>query len=376
MKLYLRDLQRHRAMPIDDYSSFSVTRKHAGISTWTLKYSAESRMAASLSAGDGILLEDGDRTFSGPAGGPHRKRNAKENTVELLGYGDDVWLARRWTQPCPPPYTASVHDAQTGLGETVIKHYVRANLGADAVAARQLPGLVVAPDQQRGPQITQQFRFDVLSEALASCALAADDLGWDMGQGVENYDKRAIVFDVARPRDMTKTAKFSIGLRNLAEFEYEIKAPDANYVLVAGAGDGTERVFRERGDSASIAKWGRIEGPLHDRRDSPFLDQLEQSLTEDLAKGKNKIALSFKAVDTKNLVFGRDWGLHDYVTVEVDGAPLTEMVRETTETWEPGKPKDVSVVVSTPDALPPDVPRIFAAQRATALRASQLERTQ
>jgi len=382
LQLYLRDTSRRRIGEIDDYKSFSVTTKHTGVGAWNLIFRRDNRLAQYLNSGVGLIaLDENGLVVSGPYSSPNVKDDGQVRDLQLSGHDDQYWLSTRNALPCSPNYAGAPfiyddepYDEQTGKAETVAKHYVSFALGEDALVSRQLPGLVIAPDFGRGLEVAQQARFDPLNELLSSIALAGGDLGYSIKQYVNGYDETDLVFDIVEPTDKTSFVRFSRSLGNLGKYEYEDNRPEFNYLRVAGGGEGVGRAFVEGGDAASIEKWGLIEGPLRDRRDTTELAQLEQTLYEDLVAGASKLSLSIEPKDTQFLKYGVHWGLHDRVTVEVDGEIFTGIVREVTRTWSQDKPSEIRVVVGTPESVALNVPRLFIAQKRVAARTAQLER--
>ncbi len=70
------------------------------------------------------------------------------------------------------------YDTAQGSTETVLKHYVQNNAVSPADPKRKIPGLSVAPDQQRGiPDDRYMARFQRLSDLLQDVS-AAQEMGW------------------------------------------------------------------------------------------------------------------------------------------------------------------------------------------------------
>ena len=125
----------------------------------------------------------------------------------------------------------------------------------------------------------------------------------------------------------------------------------------------------------SVATWGRIEGPLIDRRDTNDPVQLAQSAAATLAKGAASLSIDSTINDTEGIKFWKHWGLGSRVTMVIDGVTYTDIVREVDVSWASAdSPMLVRPLVGSPAARRPDVPGLFTAQRANALRVSQLER--
>lgn len=326
IKLYVRNSALERVAEIDEFGSLDAVIRFNGASTWVLDCPIEVA-AKGLTFGGGIVVEraeDDAPLFSGPLSTSERKRDDKGDQLLVGGVDDTAWLARRLAYPVPagPPYSTSVSDVRAGAAETVIRQYVNVNLGPGAVAARRVAGLALAADQGRGSQVTGRARFDKLLPFLQGLAVAGGDLGFKVVQAGAGLE-----FQVYVPQDRRESAVFSPELGNLSSYSYSLEGADANYFIAGGTGEGTARTFVERGDSESIVTFGRIEDFL-DHRNTAVVDELQQEITDEIAKRAEKVGLSLAPIDTDSVAFGRDWGLGDRVSVDIDGERIEDVVRE------------------------------------------------
>jgi hypothetical protein len=194
--------------------------------------------------------------------------------------------------------------------------------------------------------VTGNARFETVLELLQSLALAGGDLGFRVIQVEDTLE-----FQVYEPRDQSTFVIFSRDLGNLAAFNYETDGPEANYFIGAGSGEGTARVFVEKGDAASIASYGRIE-QFRDRRDTADVPQIEQTLDQEIAAKSDRTAAGLTPTDTEAFAFLTDWWLGDRATGVVDGIPIVEVVRELSLTLTPDT-EQVLPVIGTPGASAP-----------------------
>lgn len=268
--------------------------------------------------------------FSGPVITPAFQANSEDPTgsLTIAGVTDTVALADAlaWPQPSNPDPTTQTasHDVRTGAAETVMHAYVNANIGPGAPVARQKAGLVLGTDGQRGPSLTKRARFPVLGNLLHECAVISD-LGFRVVQRSSD-----LVFETFPVSDRTKTIRLDVLNGTLASQAVAVSAPGATRVIVAGQGDLVERQFVARDNAESIqaeTDWGRRIERFVDQRQTDVIAELEQAGDELLAE-EGFTAVSVKAVpmDDTTMVFGKDWGLGDRVTVVVDGAESTAIV--------------------------------------------------
>lgn len=371
VRLFTRDAALRRTGQVEDFRSLTVPLRFNRTSTWLLELDATSPAVALLGRTVGLIVErDGVTLLSGPVVSINRESSGDRDTVTVTGVDDTVWLERRLALPVPsgPPYTAAEYDDKQGPAETVLRWYVDRNLGPAATTARRLPYLTLPGDLARGSTVRGFGRFHTLLELLQPLALAGGDLGFrivQVGAGLQ--------FQVYVPTDRTATAVFSRELGNLAAYAYATTAPVADYVIVAGQGEGTLRSFAEGGTQADIDVYGRIE-QFRDRRDVDDPAILPQALTEALAESKPGTALSITPIDTAAVKFGVDYNLGDRVSVLIDGEQIQDVVREVTLSLTADRGEQIAPLVGTPGAANPSALALFARQERLDRRISNQER--
>lgn len=233
-------------------------------------------------------------------------------------------------------FANSAYDARTGVCETILRQYVdfnaiTAQTDLDNVS-RVVPGLALLADGAHGSTVPGNLRFDALitkdnSGALQQLARASNPaLGFKVVQA-----GTALNFTVYVPADKTSNAKFSMELGNLADFDYVIEAPDldteGNAVIVGGGGVGTLRIFISGSDAASIGRWGRSE-TFVDARDTSDIATLVARRDEALAAAKERVSFSAELAPVASMIYGSDYDLGDKVSVSIDGAQITDIIRE------------------------------------------------
>ena len=371
LRLFARDASLRRTGQIEDYRTLTTPLRFNKVSGWVLTLDAASAGARLLTRGAGLIVErDGVTLLSGPVTGLETVLDADRETLVVTGVDDTVWLDRRLALPVPagPPYTAAAYDTTSGPAETVMQYYVDRNLGPAATAARRLAGLTLPADQGRGSTVYGAARFHTLLELLQTLALAGGDLGFrivQVGTGLQ--------FQVYAPADRTKTALFSRDFGNLRGYQYKLTVPTADYLYVAGQGEGTARTIVEGSDAAAVARDGRFESFV-DQRDTADPAALAQSLTENLAEKAATTSLSLSPIDTAAVTFGRDYLLGDRVTAVIGGTVIKDVVREVVLGIAGDGVERLTPVVGTPNASNPAVPDLFDRQAAQERRLSQIER--
>lgn len=367
-EIYLRNAALEIVGQVDDFTKLEAVIRFNTAGSWILDVPAS--LASKLGPGAGIVARRGATVlFSGPVTEPSRNWSKDTDSLSVAGITDECHPDDRLALPADPPYTADDYDVRTDDAETVIKGYVDANLGPSADPDRRPPGgLVLGPNLHRGSTVTGRARFDNLGDLIRSLAVAGGDLGWRIVQ--QGTD---LVFDVYEPMDRSATAKFSPALGNLRSFSYKPTVSKANYVIVGGGGQGTGRVFVEGGDAGQIARWRRRIETFRDRRDTTVVGELNQTRSEELASNAEKLALTIAPIDTSAVQFLRDYNLGDRITVEVDGTPIVDVVREVKLTID-SSGETITPTAGTPEAAGKGWLGVFGQVRSLARKVGQLER--
>jgi hypothetical protein len=311
-QLYVRDENLNRVEPIDDYTRFDFIPRFNQPGSWVLELPTNTPAAKELiKPKSGVIVKKGKKTiFSGPVTSPKRKFDTESDNLTVSGSCDMIHIFRSLLYPASSghPYDVA-YDVRTGNAESIMKAYLNDNIGANANPERKVPFLNTEVEKGLGKKVTGRMRFHNMVEKFAELALVGGSLGFRVVQvGKE------LQFQVYQPEDKTRTILFSPMLGNLLDFEYSTEAPEANYVIVGGGGEGADRLLLEKGDSASIAKYGRIESFI-DRRDTTEIPELQQALDEELLDKGEKSGLSISPIDTEGMTFGKDYVLGDKVSV-------------------------------------------------------------
>lgn len=324
--VYLRDTDLSRLGELP-FTQLDMRLLFSDVSTWTLEMPADVEIAGDIRFGQGIIVERNNQIIlSGPISHIDYRWDSNSNAFNLSGVDDTSVLFDRLAPPVPsgPPYSATDYDVRTGVASTIMRQYVNVNASAGAVAARQVPGLILGtPDPLVGSTVTGRARFDNLLALLQSLAVAAGDLGFRV---VQSETTAEIIFQVYQPSDKTESVIFSPQLGNLRAFRYSAQVADVNYVVVGGGGEGTARTFYEQGDADSISYFNRRIEQFRDRRDTSVAGELTQTANEELANGAARTSLEITPIDTEGLAFVTDYWLGDKVTVVANGAKRGQTV--------------------------------------------------
>lgn len=318
----------------EDLVGFQAVLRWNNIGTWKCVLPVGHRMGEYLrQPGAGIVVStDLGTLLSGPTTAVVTKQDTTnpDGTYEITGLDDSVVLKERLAYPTPTTadVTAQVnaYDVRTGVAEDIMKAFVTANIGPTAPAARRVAGLTVETSAGRGSTVTGSGRFQTLQELLSGLA----DLS-GLGYTIEQVGT-ALQFQVYSPVDRSASVRLDLYNGKLTRTEYAYSQPKATRTIVGGSGDLAARTFIERSTTESAtaeSAWNRRIEVFTDQRSNTTLADLQQAGDEILTKdGKTIVTVSINPSDDQTMLFGKDWGLGDKVTVVVGETQLTSVVTE------------------------------------------------
>jgi hypothetical protein len=339
-EIWLRDRNLQRIHPIEDLVQLTLNMKFNEAGNWTLEMPLDSsdvdRLIQVRAQGGGlagiIVTRAGQPIFSGPI----RHVEVLENWDKREGdkhvfYGiDDTGLLL--SRLAMPPNQRGEYQAGagTGIGFDVIRgkaesgliRLVRKNMAEEAPPARKIPGLITAPDLERGKTVTLRSRYHPLMEKLKEGATAGGKLGFRVIQ----IDNGAIQFQVYQPEDKTNKVVFSRERGNLGGYRYYVEAAESNFAVAGGSGEGTSRYFEFTGDEPSRFLYGTWETFL-DRRDTADKEELTQAMVTHLEEKTEKTELEIRPLDIYPTRFLLEYSLGDKATVEARGEKIQDIIR-------------------------------------------------
>lgn len=310
-RIYIRDSQFRRIGEITDYTKLDLIPRFNNVGSFVLDLPTDSYAAKELTKPKHglIVTRDGKHLFSGTVTSRKRSFSSSGDSMIISGKDDMQFLANRLAYPVPSAdFSLADYDVRTGKAETIMKEYVSFNTGPETTISSRRD-LTIEADRGLGDTITGRARFQNLLEFLSSLALKGGGLGFKVV-----HVEESLQFQVYQPTDKTKSAFFSPLLGNLSSFEYSNDNPEANFVIVGGGGEGKNRIIQWKGDSESITKYGRIE-TFADRRDTSDINELNESVDEELVTKSEQNSFSFTPIDTPQLSFGKDYALGDKVSI-------------------------------------------------------------
>ncbi len=303
--------------------------RDADVGTFQITVPSDDPLSRRVAAGWRVIIQDsGVTVLSGPVTEVSEDTQARDRT--LTGVSDLIHVQDRilfgdptkiWTgQTAEGKYTRS------GPAETVIRDIVHANVGTGAVTGRRQDGFTVTASQGRGKTVKVNDRDKRVLDVIRPLART----GGVTFDAVQEDDSR-IVFRFRVPADRSRAVRFTAQNGGLDEGSYSLVAPTVNAAMAAGQGTGT---YLNRREYVRATSWGRRVEEFVDQTSTDDDAEIKQAADELLDEGREGASASITAQEVPGLRFGTDYWLGDTVTVEFDGATVSESVRQVDLTWD------------------------------------------
>jgi hypothetical protein len=320
-------------LPVD-LVKFQAVLRLRNVGSWAITLPNDHHLVDDLRAtGAGIVVTGPSGVvLSGPMTNATYTANAEHPDGDwvIQGVDDSVILGERLAYPQPSNSDVTTQDTefdtQSGAAETVIYHYVDANIGPSASVARQIPELTLGTDLGRGNTVTVSARFDRIGELIGPIA-EESGLGFDVVQ-----NGGVLEFSVFVPTDRSAYVRMDIDNNQLTQTEYVYSAPVTTRAIVAGQGEGVNRTLIEATSTESLASetaWGRRVERFIDSRNGATVAALNQAGAEELAvNGTTLTKVSVTPTDDTTMQYGVDWNLGDKVSVVVADQTVSTTITE------------------------------------------------
>jgi hypothetical protein len=348
---------------IGAYQSISLTPMHNGVGQATFTIDADHPRAFDLmQEGARVVITSephtiDDAIITGPIRGMSGAGPGPRANI-TFSVEDDYRVMQQilgWPNPTGDIFHQGYDDDGETLGdyhriqgpaETVVKGFVAANnprLG--------LP-ITIAPDGARGSDIDVRMRMHPLTERLMP-AVDLAGIGVRVRQTSLGPYGGGLTLDVYEPVTRERTITESSGI--LVEWGWSRSGPTNTRVIVGGQGEGIDRDFRLKTDTAREAAWGpaSVHEVFRDARDVELgnYDLLDKRADETLAEGAPTAGLKLRLAETETFRYGRTVLVGDKVTVTVaPGVEITDVLRSANITHSTEAGLRIEPVVGDPTA--------------------------
>lgn len=312
---------------IDNYLSFSFTRRYHSPGEFEIVTNRKIPYSDKLTLNNLILLGAQACKVGIIRYREISMNDSGEEILTVKGFSLETILRQRIT--IPPEGLA--YDLQEAAAETVMKHYVQRNcLGIPEMA---FPDFTIAADQNRGISLSWQSRYKNLADELEQISLLSG-LGWCI---TLDLSQKRWVFDVFEGQDRTVNQQDRSSVIFSPDFD-NIQSQDfcdsiiqyGNYAIVAGQGEGTDRLIQTMGSDATGYLRHVVFVDARDVVDSAGLINRGTSALLDLQE-----ALSFQSgiLFSGPFTYQKDWDVGDIVTIQNRdwGITMDSRITEVTE---------------------------------------------
>lgn len=259
----------------------------------------------------------------------HREIELDENGKQTENWRIKALSLKTFTsQRLIYPAPEKAHEEVTGDVETVMRHFVDTQMINPVDPNRVFPNLVLADNQNRGPEIEEKARYDPLNEKLKELS-ELHGLGWNIELDLQN---KQFVFVINEGRNLVANqvglpqAIFSTEFETIESLEYtESDLEYKNFAIVAGQGEGIYRKIVQIGEAVGKDRYEMFV----DARDLTTNAGLVKRGNEKLAEHAQEVYLGGQILTTSRLIFDEDYSVGDMVTVRDKGWGVTMDTRIT-----------------------------------------------
>ncbi|MEU9404780.1 siphovirus ReqiPepy6 Gp37-like family protein [Streptomyces sp. NPDC048281] len=361
------DRNLKRIGEIDEWISLDFTVRLAQEGAWQLLIKSGTRQSDLIQKGGGIVIwQDGVDTpvLSGPVDTFQKYWTKLQHTgpgsLYIAGKCHNTLAYRRLAFPDPSKAVTSQYQGDRWQRlvsplkpmERVIWEELYNSLGPGALSDRRVSGINWGEEPDGfvlpWPKASDYLRMDGIGSKIED---------WFTSKGVAyrfiyNPDTQQIDFKVFRPRDLSKTVRFSPDLGNLREYIWTLTAPKLTRAIVGAAGEKRERYYYQKVDADTESEWGMSIEQFVDRADiqlkvdtstgepvksdsamtaddvADAKDAIEDAASTALSDGAGNGNFQIYPIDTSECAFGKHYFVGDKVTVAVDGTEYVDVVRE------------------------------------------------
>lgn len=303
--------------------------RDADLGTWTVTVDASDDLAARVTAGWRVIIQDDTLAISGRVRAIDWATSGAAIDKTLTGVDELHALAARVVYPNPakaPAVQDRSHWTMTAPAETLIRELAWRNTGSAALLARRTPRFVTAASQGRGRSMKVSERFGNLLEVSRKIARAGGITFSALDEGDTILLRQRI------PRDLSRQVRFTDLNGGLVDGKIGLVGPTVTAAIVAGQGEGADRQISEV--VAETDLWQcRIE-TLVDRRDTSDGAVQDEAGIEAVTEGAATATASMDVVEIPGAVLGIDYQLGDTVTAQLADASVSAPVRAAEITWD------------------------------------------
>ena len=331
MTIQLMDFSFVKLGELAQFESLRITRSYCGTGSVSLTLDPRAKGGGALVPGV-LMLPDEQNAFL-----IEDVQALSRNVLTVKGCMLKGLAKRR---VCVPPLDSGARPYQDfgwdrfiGSAEAAYLHYADNNLIDPEDAARAIPNLEAAANQDRGETLPWQARFDRLDTLFASIG-ETTGLGWDILPDIEN---QRFLFTAWEGVDRTAgdaLCLISEESGNAAAVTYrQIRSGSATTAYAGGAGEDEDRFILCEGASAQGADRRELWAEAGSIEDADLLSLYAQTKLGDAGV---KTTITATLIDSGACRYGRDYDVGDLVLMRGRFGSAQIRIAAMTETWENG----------------------------------------
>lgn len=326
------------------YQSLEIIEKYQGVDSFKMVMASQALYASEIENGRLLYLPREDRSLFLIEQIQEDVDEGKDQKTVAGRSVDGFALVERKVD-----VTGFDYDSVVSLpAETAMKYYVNAHAGPGASIARQIPGLVIAPDLGRGSAVSYDARFQNLLTILVEFGKVSG-LGWRAAFDPDNLE---VPFDVVEGADRTDTVFFDFDFETLSGWtRLDSIADSKTLAIVAGQGDLAAREIVKRYLGSEPSGFDRRE-EFVDARDVKIGETavLEQRGDAFLSQRAPERSLEATINEQGSFKLGVHWFNGDIVTIrnESRGLEYGARVIEVHKKWTTSEAPEIKSVLDRP----------------------------
>lgn len=311
--------------------TLSAVVRHLATGTWRLTAPSVGLEVPDVDQVDSIILWDQSqparvvfaglvRPIAGAQGTVVKRLNADGSFVEITGVDLYGILGHRtaWPTPTTDPPWADSHDQRSGLGSEVAAGFISANLGASAIASRQVVDVSVI-DTSAGLSSTWLGRLQPLDQLVGRVCRESG-----IACRVRMTSPGAISFTLTSPTDRS-TEIVITDQGDLETVERLLLLAGSSHVIAAGQGELTARAFAAATTGATGLD--RIES-VYQNTNVATTGGLATAASAELERRSSGVSVrgTISASATQQIRYLDDYDVGDLLGIEVEGVRYAAQV--------------------------------------------------
>lgn len=316
---------------LDAYETLSYTHGHYAPGNFELSLNANTSRASDLQVGR--IIRIGEDDTKSVIINTIRKSMDKTGNVLMMVSGREAWSIFDRRSVAPPSFSANFTTTSTTPVETGVKTVIEQNIGASAIASRQVAQINVVATAGGGSNYAFSERYSSLLDAVSKALLQTNSgLTVTLNQNTLKWD-----IDWTAGTDRTATVVLSSKF-NTAQNATVQESDSAykNVIIAAGQGEGVDRNIRVGYSGMSEPAGIDRREVFRDMRDLSLNASIDARSAQVLSEQSYTKTIEVSPLAYSRVVYGRDYFVGDKITFDELGTVQEAWITSATEQWKAG----------------------------------------